>query len=96
VPSALAFLGMLAFIAYQVYLLTTAGQTIGKRAMNIKIVKCDTGENGGFITNALLREIVNSIIAIVPFYSLVDILFIFRDDQRCIHDFIAGTQVVIV
>jgi hypothetical protein len=30
-----------------------------------------------------------------PIYSIVDVLFIFRDDRRCIHDHIAGTRVVV-
>ena len=34
-------------------------------------------------------------ISLVPFYRLVDILFIFREDRRCLHDLIAGTQVVV-
>ena len=54
----------------------------------------DTGENGGFVPNVLLRFIVNGLLWIIPLYGLVDILFIFRGDRRCIHDMIAGTQVV--
>lgn len=83
-----------ALTVYQWYLLTSYGQTIGKQLMKIKIVKVDTKENGGLVPNVLLREIVNGIISFVPFYALVDILFIFSEDQRCIHDRIAGTQVV--
>ena len=29
-----------------------------------------------------------------PLFSLVNVCFIFREDRRCIHDLIAGTQVV--
>jgi uncharacterized RDD family membrane protein YckC len=93
----LAAIGGLAIIGifiYQVYLLTTKGQSIGKQAVHIKIVKIDTGQNGGFVPNVLLREIVNYVFGLVPLYSLIDILFIFRDDQRCIHDLLAGTRVV--
>lgn len=93
----LAVVGGLAIIAifiYQIYLLGTKGQTIGKQSVNIKVVKTDTGNNGGFVTNVLLREIVNWVLGIIPLYSLVDVLFIFREDQRCIHDFLAGTRVV--
>ena len=64
------------------------------KAVDIKIVKYDTGKNGGFVTNVLLRAIVNGIIGIIPFYGLVDILFIFGEERRCIHDLIAGTRVV--
>ena len=91
---ALFFIGLIGLAAYQMYLLSAQGQTIGKNIMSIKIVKCDTGDNGGFVTNVLLRGILNAIISFVPLYSLVDILFIFRDDRRCIHDLIANTRVV--
>ena len=78
----------------QFALLTRYGQTVGKKANGIHIEKIATGENGGFVTNVLLRLVVNTLLAIIPGYALVDILFIFRNDRRCIHDFIAGTQVV--
>ena len=79
---------------YQMVLLIKDGQTLGKKALRIRIVKMDTGENGGFVPNVLLRLIVNGLLGIIPLYGLVDILFIFRGDRRCIHDMIAGTQVV--
>ncbi|MEA2700447.1 MAG: hypothetical protein QOI66_4718, partial [Myxococcales bacterium] len=48
----------------------------------------------------LLRGVVNGIISAIPYlgglYALVDALFIFRDDRRCIHDLIAGTRVIAV
>ena len=77
---------LLAVFVYQIVLLTKDGQTVGKKAWGIRIVRMQTGANGGFVTNALLR--------LIPLYGLVDILFIFRSDRRCIHDMIAGTQVV--
>ena len=80
---------------FQLVLLVKDGQTLGKKALGIRIVKMDTGQNGGFVPNVLLRLIVNGLIGIIPFYGLVDILFIFRSDCRCIHDPIAGTQVVV-
>ena len=90
-------LGLLAFaviLIFQMVLLTKDGQTLGKKALDIHIVKVDTGQNGGFVPNVLLRVIVNGLLGIIPFYSLVDILFIFRQDRRCIHDLIARTEVV--
>jgi len=90
----LGFVAAIGLIAYQFYLLHTQGQTIGKQTMNIRIILVDSGENGGFVRNVLLREFVNAVLSFVPFYSIADILFIFREDQRCIHDHIAGTKVV--
>ncbi len=90
----LLILGIALFAIYQIYLLTSLGQTVGKKVMSIKIVTFTGNANGGFMTNVLMRSILNSLISFVPFYSLVDVLFIFRDDQRCIHDLIAGTKVV--
>lgn len=86
---------LVAVVLVQTALLTTAGQTLGKRALKIRIVKWETGVNGGFVPNVLLRTILNNLIVIIFFpYQLIDILFIFRGDRRCIHDLIAGTVVV--
>jgi len=82
---------ILIVFVYQMVLLIKDGQTLGKKALRIRIVKMDTGENGGFVPNVLLRLIVNGLLGIIPLYSLVDILFIFRGDRPCIHDMIAGT-----
>ena len=80
-------------LVYQINLLSTQGQNLGKKVVNIRIVKVNTCVNGGFATNVLLRMILNGVLGIIPFYGLVDILLIFRRDHRCIHDFIAGTHV---
>ena len=82
---------LLAVFVYQIVLLTKDGQTVGKKARGIRIVRMQTGANGGFVTNVLLRLIVNGLLGLIPLYGLVDILFIFRSDRRCIHDMIAGT-----
>ena len=38
--------------------------------------------------------IVNGLIGIIPGYGLVDVLFIFGAERRCLHDYIARTKVV--
>jgi uncharacterized RDD family membrane protein YckC len=90
----LGLLAILGLIAYQCMLLVQKGQTIGKAARGIRIVKLGTQENGGFMTNILLRSIANAVLSVIPFYALVDILFIFREDRRCLHDLLAGTEVI--
>lgn len=90
----IAALGPLAIPIVQVVLLVKDGQTLRKKALNIRLVMFETGENGGFVPNVLLRAWLNALASIIPFYSVVDILFIFRDDHRCIHDLIAGTKVI--
>lgn len=87
----------IALLVYQCYLLSTRGQTLGKKWLGVKIVKLD-GTPAGFPAAVALRVLVNSLIGLVPIvggiYVLVDSLMIFRDDRRCIHDLIAGTRVV--
>ena len=90
----LGLLFLLAVIIVQIVLLTRDGQSLGKKALDIRIVVHRTGENGGFVPNVLLRVVVNGLLGFIPFYPFVDILFIFRKDRRCIHDLIAGTVVV--
>jgi len=90
--------GIVLVLVIQIYLLVTRGQTVGKKLLGIKIVTFDTETNPGFVKVFLLRILVNGLLGAVPvigvFYSLADILFIFREDRRCIHDLIAGTKVV--
>ena len=94
-----AVVGIISFVIYQWYLLATTAQTIGKKYLKIKIVKKD-GEKAGFFVNVVLREWVMALIGIFPaiggIIQIVDILFIFRDDRKCIHDLIAGTVVISV
>ncbi len=94
----LGLVALIVMVIVQTVLVTLHGQSIGKRALGIKVVKIDTGENGGFVTNVLMRNVVPLLIGFVPYlggvFGLVDTLFIFREDRRCIHDLIAGTVVV--
>jgi len=86
--------GALALALVQLVLLARRGQTLGKMALSLRIVRQDTGENGGFVVNVLLRSAFNSLLALNPLYLLADSLLIYRADRRCLHDLIAGTIVI--
>ena len=96
IMGALDGLYILVVLLTQAIFLSISGQTIGKKIEKIKIVRKRDGQNGGFITNVLLRALVNGLIGLIPLYGLVDALFIFGTEQRCLHDRIAGTIVVAV
>ena len=73
------------------------GQTWGKKLLSLKIV--DLQGNKPSLADLLLkRYLPTHAIANLPclglIYVLVDSLMIFRADQRCVHDLIAGTRVV--
>jgi uncharacterized RDD family membrane protein YckC len=94
VVSGLAWLGL---VLFQAYLVTTTGQSIAKRWFKIKIVKLD-GSPVSFVSGVLLRSWLIMVLQQIPgfnlFAGLLDPLFIFRQDRRCIHDLIAGTKVI--
>ena len=99
---ALTALCLVALAIVQVYWLSTQGQTLGKRWMKIRIVRLD-GSNPGFVGAVLQRGLLNFgvyLALVLMFrqlayvYLLVDILFIFGPQKRCLHDLIAGTKVV--
>ena len=53
------------------------------------------GQKPGFVKGFLLRSFVNGIIGqVVPFYGIIDPCFIFREDNRCVHDLLADTTVI--
>jgi uncharacterized RDD family membrane protein YckC len=89
----IAMLWVAAFVVIYLWQLVTRGQSPGKRILGIRIVKLD-GSPVTFGTVVILRWLVPGLLGIIPLFSLVDILFIFRDDRRCIHDLIATTKVV--
>lgn len=82
----------------QIYYLCNQGQSLGKMMMGIRISRVQDDANPGFASVIIVRSIVPSILTGIPvlgwFFWITDLLFIFRDDRRCIHDLLAGTHVV--
>lgn len=92
-----AVIGFVLFVLIQGYPLQMTGQTWGKKLLSLKIV--DLQGNKPSLADLLLkRYLPTHVIGQVPcvglIYILVDSLMIFRADQRCLHDLIAGTRVV--
>ena len=87
-------LAIMATSIIQIFLLSSSGQTIGKKIFKIRIVRVDTNTNGGFSKNFILREFINTAFCIIVIYAIADIICIFRKDRRCVHDLIAGTKVI--
>src|SRR5262245_24482101 len=90
-------LPLLGLVAYQWYLIATTGQSLAKRWLGIRIVRQD-GSPVNFGSGVAMRSIVPTVMSWVPYlgfaFYLVDVLMIFRDDRRCVHDHIAGTKVI--
>lgn len=89
--------GMLAVIIINCIWLHRYGQTIGKRLLNIKILRGDgTPVSLGRVIALrwLPVTLMGAIPFVGPFIGLLDVLLIFREDRRCMHDMIADTIVV--
>ncbi|WP_084737773.1 RDD family protein [Cystobacter ferrugineus] len=93
----LGMLGALGVVGYQLYLLATVGQSLGKRTMGIKVVRTD-GTPVDLARLIFLRNVVPAIIGMFTWnlFNLVDTLCIFTEQRRCLHDHIADTQVIVV
>ncbi|CAH7469686.1 RDD family protein [Vibrio chagasii] len=91
--------GWVMFLLCHGYLLQNKGQTIGKNVMEIAIVDMD-GKQLGLFNIVIKRILPMSIFVYIPvvgqYISTLDYLFALRKDRRCLHDLIAGTQVVSV
>jgi len=102
-------MGMLVLVLYNMFLMATSGQTLGKRTMRIRVVPLDSPTRPiGFLRGVVLRGFT------VPFFAatillmapsawmslsallllLVNMLMIFRLDRRCLHDILAQSAVV--
>jgi uncharacterized RDD family membrane protein YckC len=90
-------MGIGVFVALHGYLLATRGQTIGKMLLKIKIVR-DSGEMVPFPELFLKRYLIIQVLSMIPFIGMfigiLDALFIFRSNRKCLHDDFAGTKVI--
>jgi len=84
-------------MAIQYKFLLATGQTIGKKVAKIRIVTM-AGNKPPLMDLVFKRYGFVSLLTAIPrggeVLSVVDVLFIFRKDRRCLHDLVAGTQVV--
>lgn len=93
-------IGILNFVVFFVInyrYLIASGQTIGKKVLEIKIVDLN-GNVPAFQPTLLIRYAIFVFPGQIPFvgqlFSLINVLFIFTAEKRCIHDLVAKTKVV--
>jgi uncharacterized RDD family membrane protein YckC len=87
------FAGFVAWAWITTLLVARYGQTMGKRLLEIRVVRSD-GSQASLGRIFWLRNVVNGLLKLIPFYGLVDVLLIFGERRQCIHDLIADTIVV--
>ncbi len=89
--------GFALFVLAHGYLLAKRGQTIGKLAVGLRIVRPD-GSAASFARLVGMRYGVLSLLNTVPLvgmlFGVADGLCIFRASRRCLHDDIADTVVI--
>ena len=90
-------IGWVVFLILHGYLLLKRGQTIGKVVVKTKIVDL-SGNIPNFGKLLVLRYFLLGLVYQIPFIgglgALVNALFIFGQERRCLHDYIAGTRVI--
>jgi len=92
---AAASLGL--FFILNGYYLVKYGQTIGKRSCKIRIARLDgsiPALRSSFVLRYCLVGLIKNVPVFGPLFGLVDVLWIFRKNRRCLHDLVAGTMVV--
>lgn len=82
-----------ALALFQWNMTAVEGQTIAKKLLGMRIV-LRNGSSPGFFQGVLLRSWGITLLGMIPFVSLLNILFIFGEPRRCLHDYLAGTYVI--
>jgi uncharacterized RDD family membrane protein YckC len=79
------------------YFLFKYSQTVGKRLLKIRVENLTDGQRTPGMRLLLLRSLPISILSQIPvvgpWLGLFDVVFIFRKNKRCLHDYVAGTVV---
>lgn len=98
---ALLALGLMIFGAYlpvQGYLVAHRGQSLGKIALNLKIVRNDGGDVGfydGFFVRTMAFRASTRLPYVGRAAMVMDTVMLFTQrDHRTLHDLLAGTRVV--
>jgi uncharacterized RDD family membrane protein YckC len=90
----IALAGLVAWAWITIVYVARNGQTIAKKWLDIKVVRSD-GSKASLGRIFWLRNVVNGLLGIIPFYAFIDPLVIFGESRQCIHDKIADTIVVV-
>jgi uncharacterized RDD family membrane protein YckC len=100
-PLVTATWGAVGFAIYCVvhgYFLFKYSQTVGKRLLHIRVENLSDGQRTPGWSLLLLRSLpitlVSQIPIVGPWLGIFDVVFIFRKNKRCLHDYVAGTVVV--
>jgi uncharacterized RDD family membrane protein YckC len=89
----LAVAGLVTWLCLTIIFVSRNGQSIAKKLLGIKVV-CTDGSPASVFQIIFLRNVLNTVLGLVPFYGFVDALFIFGEKRQCIHDKLAGTIVI--
>ena len=98
-PASGVSIGWLTSIVVQAFLISTRSQSLGKVAVGTMMID-RTGGPAGFVRGFVLRELpllglrALSMPALFGVFAGLDLVFILRDDRRCLHDYLGGTRVV--
>jgi|688.fasta_scaffold00104_7 uncharacterized RDD family membrane protein YckC len=91
-------IGVACYLGINGYFLVKSGQTVGKKVMNIRVIQEGNASVPDLSTSYFKRLFITQLVSIIPIlgglYALVDAVMIFSADKRCLHDRIAGTQVI--
>lgn len=80
------------YILYEGLMLASGGQTVGKKAMNLKVVTAEGNDIAR--SQAWTRAVSRQLLGLVPCLGLVDYLVAFGQERTCVHDIMAKTRVV--
>jgi uncharacterized RDD family membrane protein YckC len=94
VVGVLTALGSLGAVAGQIVAQVVWGQSLGKRWLKLKVVQVN-GQPAEWWRVVLLRNLAfHALAQLCGLVALIDPLLIFGADQRCLHDYLAGTMVI--
>lgn len=92
----MALVGIVLFVIIHGRFLIKDGQTLGKKALGIKIVTIDdqTPRLSNLFKRYSFYMLLSQIPIAGPFINMANILFIFTKSKRCLHDHVGATKVV--
>jgi uncharacterized RDD family membrane protein YckC len=96
VGTVLLLLGLLAIAVFQWAIIATSGQTLGKRWTGLRVIT-EKGDRVGFFRGVFLRVWIMSVGSLLSggVAWLLDPFFVFGKQHRTLHDYLAGTLVIV-